>query len=571
MEYQEAPYAANLDETAASDALAIDAMDAKALEALENAARNHAGRFEIGKEAAPSASYKVSRYDIPVPLSDGGMLLFNSNSRSLIHLSESEANTYKRLAASESFVAADVPESVFLKTLSAGFHVVPASTDELANVRRNYDSARDRPGTLSLTITPTMACNFGCGYCFQGEHKATKAMSPEVQEALIKFIKSKKDLKSLNITWYGGEPLMGKEALFRLSDILIAYCDKHKISYSAGIVSNSFLLTPDIAAALYSRRVTWLQVTIDGDRDTHNKMRPLTSGQGTYDKIVENIGGALDATQISFSCRVNVGQRNIHKASEMLDALAAMDFKKRGNFGVYFSPIEASTPESGTANGEKLARGEFHREILKLEEKARRLGFASTPAPSAGFMGICVAAAKTGYVVAANGDVHKCWETAHDATKRTGSIFEPEKLHDSVNASLWQEWSPFENPVCSSCKITPMCAGHCPHRFVYGGVENGALPCPSWKWNTAEYVFTRAKELGVVAEDKWLPDQATADAKQSGERHTVKSLDAAQVQVLEKVSKLHGRQIDRDMIYAGEPVLEKIKQPAPNEATPSAC
>ncbi|WP_372482717.1 SPASM domain-containing protein [Bradyrhizobium ivorense] len=60
--------------------------------------------------------------------------------------------------------------------------------------------------------------------------------------------------------------------------------------------------------------------------------------------------------------------------------------------------------------------------------------------------------------------MHKCWETAHDPSKRTGSIFEPDKLHGSVNASLWSQWTPFDNPVCASCKILPMCGGFCANR-----------------------------------------------------------------------------------------------------------
>ena len=32
-----------------------------------------------------------------------------------------------------------------------------------------------------------------------------------------------------------------------------------------------------------------VKITLDGDRDTHNRMRPLRGGQGTFDRIVENI------------------------------------------------------------------------------------------------------------------------------------------------------------------------------------------------------------------------------------------------------------------------------------------
>ena len=36
-------------------------------------------------------------------------------------------------------------------------------------------------------------------------------------------------------------------------------------------------------------RLNGVKITLDGDRDTHNRMRPLRGGQGTFDRIVENI------------------------------------------------------------------------------------------------------------------------------------------------------------------------------------------------------------------------------------------------------------------------------------------
>jgi uncharacterized protein len=79
-----------------------------------------------------------------------------------------------------------------------------------------------------------------------------------------------------------------------------------------------------------------------------------------------------------------------------------------------------------------------------------------------------------------------------------------------------------------------------------------AKPCVP----TAEYIFSRAKDLGVVSADQWVPEEATVEAGQSGERHSLDSLQAAQARVLEKVSVLHGRQIDSTMLFAGEPALE---------------
>lgn len=545
------------DEATRMTSLGLDFHDPKKIEELAAAARANMDRLQPQRpDVAPSNRYKPSRFDIPVALADGGALLFNARTRSLTLLSPAETRIYKSLAAQGAFTADKVPDRLFLQTLRGGGHFVGENDNELAWVRRNYENARNRKTSLNLTIAPTMACNFACSYCYQGQDKPVSKMSPEVVEQTFEFIKSHKNLQSINVVWYGGEPLMGKEAVFQLSDRLIAYCDKHKIAYSAGMVSNTYLLTPDIARQLHSRRVKWLQVTLDGDQETHDQMRPLISGRGTYDTIVRNVEGILDETPIAINVRVNVGQRNIARVDEMLDQLAEKKLAARGKFRVYFAKIESTTPEAGEASSHLISRLAFSQAVLDLEAKARRLGFAGIMAPSGGFSGICVAASAGGYLIAGNGDVHKCWETAHDATKRIGTIFEPEKLGGSVNGSLWKEWTPFDNSTCSACKILPMCGGHCAQRYVYGTADQTALPCPSWKWNTAEYIFSRALSLGVVKQYQWLESETTALAKQSGQTHTRESLEQAQAVILEKVGQKHGLEINRDMLMAGEPVLE---------------
>ncbi|PJI54271.1 hypothetical protein CTI14_17420, partial [Methylobacterium radiotolerans] len=532
-------------------------------EALEAAARQTLDRVQRRSGTAAASRFKVSRYDIPVRLADGASLLFNARTRSLILLSAEESAAYADMAGHGAFAASQVADRLLLQALLGGGHVLGETADELAAVRASYEAARGAKGGLTLTIAPTMACNFACGYCFQGLNKPTKKMTPDVQNAIIDFVKAQRDLQSLSIVWYGGEPLMGRDSIYRLSDLLIAYCDKNKIAYSAGIVSNAWFLTAEVAAQLHTRRVKWVQVTIDGDRDSHDAMRPLTSGGRTFDRILENIEHTLDETALSIQVRVNVGHRNVDRADAMLDAFAARRLAERGNFNVYFAPIEASTPESGSAFEERLSRAEFNRKVLALEGRARELGFAGIQTPSSGFAGLCVAASRNGYVVAGNGDVHKCWETAHDPSKRTGSIFEPDALNDSVNASLWAQWTPFDNDTCASCKILPMCGGFCAHRFIYNNPEDSALPCPSWKWNTAEYIFSRAKDLGVVTADQWLPEESTVAAKQSGERQSPASLRASQTRVLEKVSRQHGRSFDRAMLFAARRPSRPATGPRP--------
>ena len=53
------------------------------------------------------------------------------------------------------------------------------------------------------------------------------------------------------------------------------------------IITNGLLLTPEVVDRLLPYGPLGVKVTLDGDRDTHNRMRPLRGGQGTFDKILE--------------------------------------------------------------------------------------------------------------------------------------------------------------------------------------------------------------------------------------------------------------------------------------------
>ena len=52
----------------------------------------------------------------------------------------------------------------------------------------------------------------------------------------------KEQLKHLDVSWYGGEPLLATEVIYNLSDRLICLCEKHGIEYNSYMISNGSLL-----------------------------------------------------------------------------------------------------------------------------------------------------------------------------------------------------------------------------------------------------------------------------------------------------------------------------------------
>jgi uncharacterized protein len=94
--------------------------------------------------------------------------------------------------------------------------------------------------------------------------------------------------------------------------------------------------------------------------------------------------------------------------------------------------------------------------------------------------------------------------------RKVGTIFDVAALRTDERVLQWLRWTPFENGVCTQCKILPNCAGACAHKFINPGEtlgEAASLPCPSWKYNIKERLVLRAERSGAIAASDIDPDQ----------------------------------------------------------------
>jgi len=77
--------------------------------------------------------------------------------------------------------------------------------------------------------------------------------------------------------------------MYELSDRLWHATQARGIPIFVNIITNGLLLTPDVVDRLLPYGLNGIKITLDGDKDAHNRMRPLRGGQGTFDRIVDNI------------------------------------------------------------------------------------------------------------------------------------------------------------------------------------------------------------------------------------------------------------------------------------------
>jgi uncharacterized protein len=465
---------------------------------------------------------KPSRYNVTIPLRNGRALVYNGVSGAFALWEREDLEAYEGIDGTP----ADM-RNPSINNLFKGGYMVAADTDELGEIEQRYKAIRFGEASLGLTIAPTLACNFGCDYCFQGQDKPGGNMSEEVQEALLAYVGRKlPTLRNLSVTWYGGEPLIARNLIYGLSDRFIAMCAQAKIGYSAFIVTNGFSLTREVAEALYARRVTQIQVTLDGPEHYHDGRRYLLSGRPTYRRIVDNLCEVVPNVPLQLSIRVNIDDRNQGEIRALIDDLAARGLSGHNNFRLYFAPVEAITAGCHSCDETSMTKTTYGRLEAELTQYAFERQLTGLPRPPK-FLGTCGAVRSNSLVVTPTGDLHKCWDTVMEPGMKVGTIFAVDQVVDNALFQRWMEWTPFANAVCRGCKILPNCVGFCAYKFIHSDQtlgEAGSLPCPSWKFNVHERLFLRAEKLGMVSRDEWDDERSPTSPDDVGLNHTYESV-----------------------------------------------
>ncbi len=424
---------------------------------------------------------KPSRYNQRVELPDGRALLFNSFTLDLLALDPLDAAVADVLLASGSARPARelANRAAELRPLLArqGF-LVDDGIDELALLRDARERERHQRQALSLTVVPSLACNFACTYCYETPRRSR--MSIEVQDALVRFVSERLCPGGrLSITWFGGEPLLELPTIERLSKAFMAECERRDVKYGASIVTNGYLLDTTVAETLRALCINDAQVTLDGPEDVHDARRPLRGGGPTFRRIIDNVKHASDRVQVRL--RMNVDHTNRSRIGEFLDWIDENDLK--GKVGFYLGQTYPYSTVCQDVAGTCMSDEEFS--LLGLEaivELAER-GFSWTFGTPQARNTFCGADADNAYVVGPTGGIVSCWCDVGDPDAEIDHLLEPMNPQRRSSHDRWRQRDPFDLE-CRSCQLLPMCMGGCPYRHL----QSGQLACHAWKHHPDESV-----------------------------------------------------------------------------------
>ncbi len=467
-------------------------------------------------------------------MKEGRLLMYNSLSRSLSLLEREDVEELHQATQKGDLSFGEdlqLATPTMHQLMSQGY-LIPDSVDEMGVVQAMYEEARFKSDAINFIVCSTLACNFGCDYCFQGLDKPLETMKPEVQDGIVamfeKILDERPELKTVQFIWYGGEPLVKKKIILDLADRMIPIAEARNISYSAMMVSNGYLMDKKTAQALFDRGLQAVQITLDGSQEFHDSRRHLLSKKGTYDRILNHLKDWIDEVPIHVNIRVNIDERNKEGIHSLIDDLVGRGLAHKRNFKLYFSPVESITEGCKDISDKMIKKVDYGQLEVALYRYAFENGLADLPYPPR-FLGICSALRPNDFILVPNGDIHKCWDTVTFPEKRVGNIFDDTLILSSQNANKqkWDTFNPFDNEICRSCKILPNCSGYCAHKFIYASDTTGEaiLPCPSIKYSINERLVLRAEKQGVISSADYDPQEITTNPYElTPKMHTVESM-----------------------------------------------
>ncbi len=389
---------------------------------------------------------RESRYNVWAEANDQAYV-FNGVSGALLRLSLADYRAIRGHLAGDPGAS---PRPAALARLVEGMMLTPDQGDEIGLLRDRYRASRHQQSGFGLTIVTSLGCNFDCPYCFEAKHASV--MDDDVQAGIGALLRQQIacGITSFHVTWFGGEPLIGKRALLALSDDFIAQCDAACVSYDASMTSNGYLLDEDTCADLRDRRVRSVQVCLDGPPRVHDAMRPLTGGRETFWRIVRNLHHAV--RYMGVSVRVNLDSRNAETAEELLAILASEGLAGK----ISVQPAQIVAIDDGVPSPSAkyrprcLSNPEFARLELDFHALARHYGFGSAglPMPTGA---PCTAVRVNELVVGSEGELYKCWNSVGNPKEVIGHISQP-----GFPKSGWQNGSAtIRSPTPSAGTASP--------------------------------------------------------------------------------------------------------------------
>lgn len=419
---------------------------------------------------------KVSKYNFLFE-EDNKYYVFNSLSNALFEISK---NLYFQLSSDlEQKNNIDITNYEEYTQLNE-YSIITSDENErkeINKIKLNSFLERFNKSSMSLTIAPTSYCNFNCPYCYE-KSRPKIFMNDETADKLIEFVSQQKQLTSLYVMWYGGEPLLN----FKMIKSLTEKFKSLKLSYSAGIITNGYLLNRFVANALNNLKIEFVQITLDGLRDVHDSRRFHTRTNKSFDKIISNIDYLLSVNKnIFINLRINIDKSNEDSFPHLVQFLKEK-YASFTNVGIVPSYVQ-DVNSMNQCNFNRTNKAAFRLKYKNLNV------FDFYPNKQSC---ICIARHINSYLINADGGIYKCYNDIGIKEQQIANLHEKSIKTDLLTSYL-VEADYISDSTCADCKLLPVCTGGCPYDRINKSKTDPQGSCLIMKDFEKDFLTTHIK------------------------------------------------------------------------------
>lgn len=392
----------------------------------------------------------LSTYNSIISISDNTRLIYNALSGKFLSI-KSSLNT-SRLKA---YV---LNNECLSKAMRDAGMLIDDSTEEIDKLKTLVKSADNNEDEFILHINPTLDCNFKCWYCYEN-HISHSKMSEATINATKRFIDRvvAKGIKRFNLGFFGGEPLFHFHFIAKpLIEYTALLCKEHDIAFHVHFTSNGALLNNKIVEFL-SQHSCGFQITLDGDKDDHDKTRFFNTGAGSYERILRNIMQLVNSG-ISVIVRINYTSRNIDESAKVMKFFKGVKESEKRLISFDFQRVwqEKRNEEDETEKKAQSIRSIFRKEGFIVLTNYIPHNIKES----------CYGDKLNHILINYDGLTFGC--TARDFTEANsiGKLNEDGTVTYKEPVASLRCSSKFSKPICHTCRIAPLCGGGCKQRAL---------------------------------------------------------------------------------------------------------
>lgn len=399
---------------------------------------------------------------------NGISYFYNSLTNSFFKLPATIGIKIKNILNKENFD--DIPKSFYGKLIDGGF-IIPDDFDELAFIKFKHNESKYSKHA-QLIILPTLDCNYSCWYCIQ-DH-IDSSMSQESVNSIktsIKKLIEETHIKSLRIDWFGGEPLMKfEEIIYPISKFAFDICAQNNIPFINSATTNGHFMDSRMINSLKEINLNSFQITIDGNKDNHNKVKNMPGVISAFDDTLNNITHLLSSYSSSkVYLRINYSHSSFNE-DIIEDICNAIPVALRKRVTILPKKIWQINPNKS-----------FGKVLTKIIQSFKAKGFkVETWLPVTEFLN-CYTNRKYCFTITPSGFLAKCTASKDIYNNESIGTIMPsgDLIYNEEYESKYLK-STFENEDCLKCRLLPCCMGNCPR-------DNGKAKN---KCRFSEYDFT---------------------------------------------------------------------------------